>query len=107
MELEPRAILELWAKNVPLKKLVNALEKEDRMRRRYPEPELTLIEANVLAAIADGRVKKELETAINLYAAKHDYKDSYNAIVRRLMAKFEAFTIAHVVYKAMKVGIIE
>lgn len=70
-------------------------------------PELTELEGCVLAAIADGRVKKELEDAINLYATKHDYKDSYNAIVRRLMTKFDAFTLAHVIYKAMKVGIIE
>lgn len=68
---------------------------------------MTELEQSVLMAISDGRVKKEMDGIIRFMAEREHKVESYYSVTRSLMKKFDAFTIAHVIYKAMKVGIIE
>lgn len=81
----------------------NCIEELERKRVSYPKPRLTSIEREVLTGLAQGRSMEELDNAIRLYSKKK----SYHTIVRSLFKKFEAFTLSHVVYKALKVGILK
>ena len=55
-----------------------------------------------MKGIAEGRNFDELDNAIKFYAKN----DSYHSLVKRLLRKFEAFTLAHVVCKAILSGIL-
>ncbi len=83
------------------------LNERERMRHSKPRLKLSLIEVQVLLELAQGRSDKELDGIIKHYDVQGELCGSYTDIVKRLMKKFEAFTIAHLVYKAMKMGIIE
>jgi len=86
---------------------VKELDKEYKKRFTYPTPELSELELLILSAVAHGWTKYDLEPAIKTYAAEHNHKDSYNSISARLMNKFQAYTLAHAVYKAIKAGILD
>lgn len=90
-----------------IEKFAKILDEEARKRQCYPIPALTDLEHSVLLAIADGRVEKELEGPIRFLAEREGRTESYSSITRTLLEKFDAFTILHVIYKAMRVGIIK
>lgn len=90
-----------------LAEIVNKISEEERKRFSLPEPELSDIELDVLKEIARGYSRRHLERVVKLYAKIHNTIVSYQSITAKLMRKFEAATLAHVVYKAMKTGIIE
>lgn len=74
----------------------------ERKRYSLPDINLTDTEIEVLKAIVQGRNRNEMDAALHA-----NNLSSYNSYVYKLMDKFEAFTLAHVVYKAMKMGIID
>ncbi len=74
----------------------------ERKRKSCPNIKLTDMEFEVLVGIANGRSSEEISRAISLYKEN----ECYSSIVRCLFRKFEAFTLAHVIYKAMKAGIL-
>lgn len=98
---ETETLYEMLAKNY-IEKAINDLKEIERKRKSCPNIELTDMEFEVLVGIANGRSSEEVEKAIHLYTKN----ECYNSVVRCLFRKFEAFTLAHVVYKAMKKGIL-
>lgn len=84
-------------------KVLKQIEEKEHQRQSLPKPELTDLEFEVLVGISQGRSNEEINNAIK----KYEEKTCYSAVVRKLFRKFEAFTIAHVIYKAMKVGLLD
>ena len=70
--------------------------KEERKRYSLPIVNLTFIESEVLKGIVQGRKVNELNSAIKMISIN----DSYYGVIKRLMKKFEANSLAQVVYKA-------
>ena len=104
---EQKRLFELMVRNY-IENSLNEISEIERKRRSCPDVKLTDVEFEVLVGIAQGRNKAEINKAIELVGEKIPYcKDSYNAVMVRLFKKFEAFTLAHVVYKAMKMGILK
>lgn len=95
------------AQKATLESIMRDIDEKERKRRSLPKPELSEIEYGMLISISEGRSKDEIDGTIKFYASTHNYRDSYNSLTRRLINKFEANTLAQVIYKAMKVGIIE
>ena len=96
---ERKRLLKLITKNY----IENALnEIEEIERKSCPKVKLTNIELEALIGISQGRNRTEVEAAIKSI----NNTDSYASLVTRLFRKFEAFSLAHVVYKAVKMGII-
>lgn len=84
-------------------KAVSAVDKEEYKRRNMLIPvELTELEFNVLLGLVEGRSYYEMQTGIRLI----NPKDSYGRVIERLKKKFDAFTPSHVVYKAIKMGLV-
>lgn len=84
-------------------KVLRQMTEKEHQRHSLPKPELSDLEFEVLVGISQGRSSEEIDNAIK----KYEEQTCYNSIVRKLFKKFEAFTIAHVVYKAMKVGLLD
>ncbi len=86
-----------------MEKVSKNITEIERKRYSLPDPNLTDLEFEILQGIAEGRSFDEMQNAIKL----HSTNDSYNAVVKRLLRKFEAFTLAHVVFKAIKIGLLK
>lgn len=84
------------------KSFIKVNRQEYKRRNMLMPVKLTEIEYNVLLGLVEGRSYYELESGIKL----NNPKDSYSIIEDRLKIKFEAFTLAHVVYKAVKLGLV-
>lgn len=82
---------------------IKKIKEIERKRNSLPNVNLTDIEFEILIGISQGRKKDELEKALSLYSKR---TVSYNSVVHSLFKKFEAVTLAQVIYKAMKTGII-
>lgn len=76
----------------------------ERKRHSLPVVKLAELEKEILNAIAQGRTRKEIEAAMNLHGLEYC---SYTSKASSLMRKFEAFTLAHTIYKAMKAGLVK
>ena len=98
---ERKRLLRLITKNY-IENALTEIEEIERKRKSCPKVELTNIELEALIGISQGRNRTEVEAAIKSI----NNADSYASLVTRLFRKFEAFTLAHVVYKAVKMGII-
>jgi len=85
-----------------IEKAIDAVGKHEQKRRSMPDPKLTEFELGVLKGIIEGRNSDEIQVAIKLI----NPNDSYTGVVHRLRRKFDAFTLAHAVYKAAKLGIV-
>ncbi len=104
---ERHKLFTLLTQNFVQQALININEQE-RRRTSCPDVTLTDLEFEVLVGITQGRNKNELNEAIENSENKISYaKDSYNALAIRLFQKLEARTMPQVVYKAMKIGLIE
>lgn len=105
MEVNKKDLKGLSQKSIT--KIINQISEEERKRLSLPEPELSDIEMDILKEIAKGYSRRHLERVVKLYAKIHNTLVSYQSITAKLIRKFEATTLAHVVYKAMKIGLIE
>lgn len=84
----------------------NAMKKiQDNENKRHslPNVQLTEVELEILKGIAQGRNSNELNKAIQ----HNKINTCYNSVIHVLLKKFEAYTIAHVIYKAMKMKILD
>lgn len=87
-----------------LKRAMHRISEMERKRMSLPDVKLTNVEREVLVGIVNGRSKEELDKLLNLSAKTNG---SYRSIIARLLIKFEAFSVPHIVYKAMKMDIIQ
>ena len=85
-----------------IEKAVVAVNRQEDKRWNMLMPELTELEYNVLLGLVEGRSIHEIRVGIKL----SNPKDSYNTVVKRLQRKLNAFTLAHAVYKAVKLGLV-
>ena len=86
-----------------IEKAVISVDKEEHKRRNVLMPvELTELEFNVLLGLMEGRSYYEIQVGVKLI----NPKDSYGRVIERLKKKFDAFTPSHVVYKAIKMGLV-
>lgn len=86
-----------------IEKAIIKVNKKELKRRNMPMPvELTEIEHDFLLGLIEGRNHKELQAGIKL----NNQRDSYNAVLYRLRKKLDALTLSHVVYKAVKLGLV-
>lgn len=85
-----------------IEKVVITVNMQEQKRWNMPVPDLTELELGVLQGIIEGRNSDEIKIAIK----QNDPKDSYHSVVHRLRRKLDAFTLAHAVYKAVKLGLV-
>ncbi len=86
-----------------IKKAKTEIDEIERKRYSLPKVELKEIEVDTLIALAQGRKIKDIDLAIQ----RIDKCLTYYSIVHILMRKFEAFTMSHVMYKAIVMGIVK
>ena len=87
-----------------IEEVKKAISEEERKRKSLPKIQLNTLEIEFLIGVANGRSTKELNTAIQL--CTHG-EQTYNTIYNKLLRKLEADTLAHTLYKAMKLGYIK
>ncbi len=86
-----------------IEKAIIAVDRKEYKRRNMLMPvELTELEFNVLLGLVEGRSYYEIQVGIKL----NNPKDSYDNVIKRLKNKFDAFTPSHIVYKAVKLGLV-
>lgn len=83
-----------------VEKTKKELDEIERKRHSLPKVELTELEHDVLIAMAQGCKMKEINSSIK----KIDKNLSFYIIAKGLLEKFEAFTLAHMACKAVKLG---
>lgn len=77
------------------------ISEEERMRWSLPKIKLSEIELEFIKGIATGRSRKELDVAIKLSTNE---RFTFNSMKNNLLIKFEAFTLPHIVFKAIIMG---
>ncbi len=80
------------------------ISEKERKRYSLPKIKLSEIELEFIRGLAEGRDKRELDTAIRLYTKE---KFTYNSMKNHLLDKFEAFTPTHIVFKALEMGFLQ
>jgi len=86
-----------------IEKIIATVSMVECKRRNMPDPQLTELELGVLKGISEGRNLDEIQSAIKL----NNPNDSYHRVVHRLMKKLDSFTLAHAVYKAVKLDLVK
>lgn len=80
------------------------ISEKERKRYSLPKIKLSEIELEFIKGLAEGRTKKELDVAVQLYTKG---KFTYNSMKNHLLDKFEAFTPTHIVFKALEMGFLQ
>lgn len=82
--------------------IINEIRHEEGKRNSLPNVKLSEMELDVLSGLSEGRSVKEITAGLKLYNKYYTFYSVTNIILNKL----EAFTLPHVISKAIKMGLI-